>query len=387
MTLNMLLTTSSVAVWDALVLVGAGGSSLSFDRESGELVRSIAMPAETEDGPVGDVVGVAVDEGIAYLATSGGCIAAFDMADGSQRWLTTACPVRPTGGVAQLADGSYEDLLGAWDCTEIAVRDDAVAVGFSSFQMEDSSTFVCVEADTGEVRWSQRLDGRFDAAGGIGYPVAIETGLLTPMPDGSGIGLFDIRTGELLDRVETDSEVYMGLTCSADGGLPCYAQSRLGTLYKIWIEDGKLVAERTDEACRGADLRVPSGARPVLVDDLVVVNAATQAEDAERFEGDYDPSQGAWVVCDAETLEPVRTVRHSELESTPVVVGESLYYLGRAGVYGSVVIGDKPEAPELVFDGEGRDRDVWEQQLLYDDGRLFFVGGEYGKRRLFALSL
>ena len=45
-----------------------------------------------------------------------------------------------------------------------------------------------------------------------------------------------------------------------------------------------------------------------------------------------------------------------------------------------------PGEPELVIDAEGRDRDVWEQQLLAADGMLYFVGGPYGERWLYAIG-
>ena len=40
----------------------------------------------------------------------------------------------------------------------------------------------------------------------------------------------------------------------------------------------------------------------------------------------------------------------------------------------------------LVFDGEGRDRDVWDQQLLIMDDTLFFVGGPFDERWLYAVG-
>lgn len=89
---------------------------------------------------------------------------------------------------------------------------------------------------------------------------------------------------------------------------------------------------------------------------------------------------------DARTLEVVERHDAPEIESTPVLVGDDAHYLGRAGIYRAAVADGVLGEPKLVFDEEGRDRDVWEQQLLAADDMLFFVGGPYGERRLFAVS-
>ena len=249
------------------------------------------------------------------------------------------------------------------------------------------SLLACVEASTGAVRWTRQLEGRLDTAGGLGYPVAVDAGLLLPMPDGSGFGLLSMQTGETLDFPETDSLVYMGLTMSDRGGLPCFFQSKLGTLYRVDAEGSVLVATSAQDACTDSAKRVPSGARPLLADGHVIVNAATQDEDAKRFDGDYNPSAGECVVFDAEALVVLERHDAPEIESTPVRVGEGMYYLGRAGIYYAALEGGVPGEQELVIDAEGRDRDVWEQQLLAADGMLYFVGGPYGERWLYAIGL
>ena len=43
--------------------------------------------------------------------------------------------------------------------------------------------------------------------------------------------------------------------------------------------------------------------------------------------------------------------------------------------------------PKLVFDDEGRNRDVWEQRLLTAYDMLFFTGGPYGERRQFTVGV
>ena len=178
----------------------------------------------------------------------------------------------------------------------------------------------------------------------------------------------------------------MGLTMSDGGGLPCFFQSKLGTLYRVDTEGSVLVATSAQDACTDSTKRVPSGARPLLADGHVIVNAATQDEDAKRFDGDYNPSAGECVVFDAETLEVLERHDAPEIESTPVRVGEGMYYLGRAGIYYATLEGGVPGEPELMIDAEGRDRDVWEQQLLAADGMLYFVGGPYGERWLYAIG-
>ena len=198
----------------------------------------------------------------------------------------------------------------------------AIVVGYSSYQLHNMSLLACVEASTGAVRWTRQLEGRLDTAGGLGYPVAVDAGLLLPMPDGSGFGLLSMQTGETLDFLETDSLVYMGLTMSDGGGLPCFFQSKLGTLYRVDAEGSVLVATSAQDACTDSAKRVPSGARPLLADGHVIVNAATQDEDAKRFDGDYNPSAGECVVFDAETLVVLERHDAPEIESTPVRVGE-----------------------------------------------------------------
>lgn len=112
-----------------------------------------------------------------------------------------------------------------------------------------------------------------------------------------------------------------------------------------------------------------------------------QDEDAPRFEGDYDPSRGECVTFDARTLEVLERHDAPEIESTPVLVGDDAYYLGRAGIFRAAVADGVLGEPKLVFDEEGRDRDVWKQQLLAADDMLYFVGGPYGERRLFTVGV
>ena len=92
--------------------------------------------------------------------------------------------------------------------------------------------------------------------------------------------------------------------------------------------------------------------------------------------------------CDAVCSTRASAVNGStlSLESTPVRVGEGMYYLGRAGIYRTALEDGVPSEPELVFNTEGRDRDVWEQQLLAADGMLYFVGGPHGERWLYAIG-
>lgn len=385
MVLNLFAQTSNLTSWRGKVMVGAGETLLCFDGDSGEINQNIDMAPRGSNG-FGDLFGIAVVGSMVYAATSGGYVTAYDLAGEKQRWMTLACPVRTTGWLAQDEDGLYEDLPAAWACTVPAIYAEYVVVGFSSYQLENASTLVCLETATGEIRWTRRLEGRLDAAGGIGYPVAVDDGILLPMPDGTGLGLLSWQTGETLDLLETDSEIYMGLTMSEDGGLPCFFQSRLGTLYRVEVADGALVASSVQDACTEATKRVPSGACPLLVDDRVYVNAATQDEDAKRFDGDYDPSAGECVTFDARTLEVLERHDAPEIESSPVCVGDRVFYLGRAGIYRATLADGVLGEPELVFDGEGRDRDVWDQQLLAMDDTLFFVGGPSGERWLYAVG-
>lgn len=370
--------TSNLVAWNDGALVGAGSLLLHFDRAAGEVLARYELISGNDDDAADDIMSIAVADDVAYAATSAGYFISIDLAVEEFRWSTLACPVSP--------EGSTGNLPGAWVCTDIALTNDAAVVGYSSYQLGDVSTVVCVDASTGAVRWTRQLEGRLDTAGGIGYPVAADAGLLLPMPDGSGLGLLSMQTGETLDLLETDSPIYMGLTMSDGGGLPCYFQSKLGTLYKVDVENGALVAASAEDACTDSAKRIPSGARPLLADGHVIVNAATQDEDAKRFDGDYNPSAGECVVFDAETLEVLERRDAPEIESTPVLVGTSMYYLGRAGIYGAVLEGGIPGDPELVFDTEGRDRDVWEQQLLAADGMLYFVGGPHGERWLYAIG-
>lgn len=386
MALGIIIRTSNLATWGQNVLVGAGGALLMFDTAIGDVLDRFELSAQDTNSPMGDVAAVAVDGDTAYLATSGGYFVSIDLASKKQLWAQPVCPARQTGWLAQDVDGTYEDLPGAWLCPNVVVHDGALVTGFSSYQMENASTLVCVEAATGAVRWTRQLEGRLDTAGGLGYPVAVEAGILLPMPDGSGLGLLSWQAGETLDLLQTGSEIYMGLTMSEGGALPCYFQSKLGTLYRVEVEKGSLVASSAQDACTDATKRVPSGARPLLVGDRVLVNAATQDEDAPRFEGDYDPSRGECVTFDARTLEVLERHDAPEIESTPVLVGDDAYYLGRAGIYRASVADGVLGEPELVFDEEGRDRDVWDQQLLAADDMLYFVGGPYGERRLFAVG-
>ena len=378
--------TSNLVAWGDGVLVGAGTSLLHFDHTTGEVRTRVELAADEGAGVLGDIMSIAVADSQAYVATSGGYISSIDLATAAQRWATLVCPARSTGWLAQDADGSTDDLPGAWLCPDVVLADGAVFAGYSSYQMEDASTLACVEAPTGEVRWTRQLEGRLDTAGGIGYPVAVDAGLLLPMPDGSGLGLLSMQTGETLDLLETDSPIYMGLTMSDGGGLPCFFLSKLGTLYRVDAEGSVLVATSAQDACTDSTKRVPSGARPLLADGHVAVNAATQDEDARRFDGDYNPSAGECVVFDAETLEVLERHDAPEIESTPVRVGEGMYYLGRAGIYRTALEDGVPSEPELVFNAEGRDRDVWEQQLLAADGMLYFVGGPHGERWLYAIG-
>lgn len=382
---------SNVVLWRNDVLVGAGPSLLKLDAASGEVLRRFDLADIDSEYVGGDVMGLTVadtanDCGMAYLATSGGFIVALGLDSGVRRWMTHVCPTRLTGWLAQNEDSSYEDLPAAWSCTVPAVYGGAAVVGFSSYQLENASTLACVDADTGVLRWTRQLEGRLDAAGGLGYPVAVDAGVLLPMPDGGGLALLSWQTGETLDLLETDSEIYMGLTMSDSGVLPCFFQSRLGVLYRADVEDGALVATSVQDACTEQTKRIPSGARPLVADGLVIVNGATQNEDAPRFDAGYDPSRGELVIFDAETLELVERRDASEIESTPVRMGDDMFYLGRDGVYRSLLLEGVPSTPELVFDGEGRDRDVWDQQLLAADNMLFFIGGPYGERRLYAFE-
>ena len=98
-------------------------------------------------------------------------------------------------------------------------------------------------------------------------------------------------------------------------------------------------------------------------------------------------SSGVKAILDLpKTLEVLERHDAPEIESTPVRVGEGMYYLGRAGIYRTALEDGVPSEPELVFNAEGRDRDVWEQQLLAADGMLYFVGGPHGERWLYAIG-
>ena len=370
--------TSNLVAWNDGVLVGAGSLLLRFDRATGEVLARYELTSGNENDVADDIMSIAVADDVAYAATSAGFLISVDLAAEELRWSTLACPVS--------SEGSTGNLPGAWICTDVALTNDAAVVGYSSYQLDDVSTVACVDASTGEVRWTRQLAGRLDTAGGVGYPVAVDAGLLLPMPDGSGLGLLSMQTGETLDLLETDCPIYMGLTMSDGGGLPCFFQSKLGTLYRASAEGGALVASSAQDACTDSAKRVPSGARPLLADGRVIVNAATQDEDAKRFEGDYNPSAGECLTFDAETLEVLERHDAPEIESTPVRAGEGMYYLGRAGIYYAALEGGVPGDPELVIDAEGRDRDVWEQQLLAADGMLYFVGGPYGERWLYAIA-
>lgn len=366
--------------------VGAGGTVFGFTPETGEVAHQFSVVDSDEEDPVGDIMSIAASQDVMYAATSGGYVVAFDVAPGAQLWATLCCSTR-SPGITSWGGGETLYFSDApWRCTSLAMDSTAIVVGYSSYQLENMSLLACVEASTGAVRWTRQLEGRLDTAGGIGYPVAVDAGLLLPMPDGSGLGLLSMQTGETLDLLETDSPIYMGLTMSDEGGLPCYFQSKLATLYKVDVENGALVAAIAQDACTDSVKRVPSGARPLLADGRVIVNAATQDEDAKRFDGDYNPSAGECVVFDAETLEVLERHDAPEIESTPVRMGEGMYYLGRAGIYYAALEGGVPGEPELVIDAEGRDRDIWEQQLLAADGMLYFVGGPYGERWLYAIG-
>ena len=386
MALGIIIRTSNLVTWRQNVLVGAGGALLMLDATAGDVIHRFELAAPDADSPMGDVGAVAAEGNTAYLATSGGYFVAIDLVGEEQLWASLVCPARSTGWLAQDADGAYEDLPGAWLCPALVVHDGALVTGFSSYQLENTSTLACVEAATGAIRWTRQLEGRLDTAGGIGYPVAVDDGILLPMPDGTGLGLLSWQTGETLDLLETDGEIYMGLTMSEDGGLPGFFQSRLGTLYRVEAADGALVASSVQDACTEATKRVPSGARPLLVDGRVYVNAATQDEDADRFDGDCDPSAGECVTFDARTLEVLERHDAPEIESSPICTGDSVFYLGRAGIYRATLADGVLGEPELVFDGEGRDRDVWDQQLLIMDDTLFFVGGPFDERWLYAVG-
>ena len=372
------LKTSNLIVWDDGVLVGAGAMLLCLSCTRGEILSHFELLPCTNHTAGDDIMSIAAFNGMVYAATSAGNLVSIDFTAGELRWATLVCPVQ--------SEESTGNLPGAWLSTDIVLLDGAVVVGFSSYQFDDTSTLLCIETADGAVRWSRQLEGRLDTAGGIGYPVAVDAGLLLPMPDGSGLGLLSTQTGETLDLLETDSPIYMGLAMSDGGGLPCYFQSKLGTLYKVDVENGALVAASAKDACTDSTKRVPSGARPLLADGHVIVNAATQDEDAKRFDGDYNPSAGECVVFDAETLEVLERHDAPEIESTPIHVDEGMYYLGRAGIYRAALEDGVPSEPELVFNTEGRDRDVWEQQLLAADGMLYFVGGPYGERWLYAVK-
>lgn len=367
------------------VYVGAGDTVFGFNPDTGEVAHQFSVVDSDEDNPMGDIMSIAVLQDVMYAATSGGYVTALDLASGEQLWATLCCSTR-SPGITSWGGGETLYFSDApWRCTSLAMDDTVIVVGYSSYQLENMSLLACVEASTGEVRWTRQLEGRLDTAGGLGYPVAVDAGLLLPMPDGSGLGLLSMQTGETLDLLETDGPVYMGLTMSDGGGLPCFFQSKLGTLYRVDAEGNALVATTAQDACTDPAKRVPSGARPLLADGRVIVNAATQDEDAKRFDGDYNPSAGECLTFDAETLEVLERHDAPEIESTPVRADEGMYYLGRAGIYYAALESGVPGEPELVIDAEGRDRDVWEQQLLAADGMLYFVGGPYGERWLYAV--
>ena len=127
---------------------------------------------------------IAASQDVMYAATSGGYVVAFDVASGAQLWATLCCSTR-SPGITSWGGGETLYFSDApWRCTSLAMDSTAIVVGYSSYQLENMSLLACVEASTGVARWTRQLEGRLDTAGGLGYPVAVDTGLLLSMPDG-----------------------------------------------------------------------------------------------------------------------------------------------------------------------------------------------------------
>lgn len=351
---------------DDAALVAAGDTLHAVRIGDGYTLWRQQISVEVDAESFGYAIGIAVDITRAYVVSSGGYVAACSLDAGERVWVVRAIEPRETG-----YETGGQAAVASWGCAEPVSHDGGLYLCFSSFELAESTTIMCLSCTDGSILWRHDVSGWALQAGGIGYPVATAAGLIAPLFDGPGIVLFDYMTGEELSRIETDGQVLMGFTKDATG---CYlTQSRIGTLYRVWVHGGALM-ERHAVRLSGSDAkRLPTGARPIRIGNAIFCNAPVLANDANVFDRGAAVDDGSIAVFEGSTL-ALREVRDARwVESTPIVVDHGFYYLGWQGLYRVPADFSSPSEFSVVDEGVKRAGGAWDCHLIVVDERSFLV--------------
>ncbi|QWT18033.1 PQQ-like beta-propeller repeat protein [Collinsella sp. zg1085] len=368
-------TTTNPVIYQDKVLIAAAASLVTIDHATGNVLHVVQFDDYEQVGVAG-VLNCAAD--VAYLTCSRGYIYALDLAHDCQvLWKV----LNPSSSQTRVVHDSRDV---DWYFTDLLVHDRVVYLACSSYQTSPISHLVALSAQTGTVLWQQQIEGYISDAGNSGYPIYAAGYILLPKPQAPGILVFDAQTGEQQETLIIDDLVYMGFTEHVEQK-QWYFQSRRGTVYKLTVDSSgfHLQAQELDGVLDGV---LPSGARPVCIGETLLAAVPTASLDGYK-DAERSHKRGRVALLDPESLELRNYVEIHELETTPVAVGERLYFVGRDGLY---VIRNNDKAhlvAEHLADDPHKRKDVWDQPLLIHDGRLYAVGGTHQDQWLYSIPV
>lgn len=389
-------TCTGAAVESDTIYVAAASTLLAFDTRTGAERFRIELSGEGAED-MGNACGLAVSDGICLIALDTGWLVRCDVSGTPLvRWrMRMIDRMAFQGQERTFSNGENfppevkdtDPVPAVWSCTDLIIRDDSVCLGLTCYQLEEASHLFCVSKADGALRWHRLIPGYLANAGNLGYPAQLGDCYIVPDPTRDGIVVLDAGTGEERDHIETDGPLRMGFTSLRRQGYEALCtQATSGEIHLLSESGGGISVDRLALPQAGENV-VASGARPVIAGDTLISQMPTELPSERLIADDHDASSGAAAFIDLESLSLVEARDGRELESTPAVYGNALYYVGRSGLYRAPLdfagAGDFTLVDQRISKMSGE----WDQLLIQTSGMLFAISGNTSRKRLYAIRL
>lgn len=351
--------TTNLVVQDGCVFVGDKDELVKVDACSGMELGRATFVASADASLLGNAIELAVQDKLLIALLSSGHICAINKDDLSQIWVNQVVSLADF----QSSHAARVELL----ASRPVIHSGCVYALFSSYELTERTCLVACNLSDGGIKWKRMMQGRSCRAGGIGYPLTTNGGLVLPAPDGFGFLLLDYGTGAERSRIVTEHEVRMGLTRKADDSDTLFSQEYDGTIWRISVEGKKLQGFSKPLATNA--LFLGNGARPVLCDGALYANIPKFDGNGEIESSVFE--HGEIAVLEPNTLELLDKRWGRVFESTPHAIGRNMVYLSRNGLIEFTSDFNGSGSFSRLSKDVTRVRSLWDQPLEHADGYFY----------------
>ena len=313
------------AVSDGNVYVMSRSTLYKINSENGETVSSAVMT----DGPSYSYTPVLVENEKIFCPLENGTIQAFEADTMQPLWI-------------------YKDSLGGQSLTPIVYYSGYIYTGFWNDEEADAN-FVCINAKTGELKWS------YTHLGGFYWSECCINGNYVVVGGDNGKGddnsaghlhCFDRLTGMLTDTADIIGDQRSGIACYNNS---LYFVTKAGYLYKTSVSSS---GEFTD--IRSSKLSGASTSTPTVYNDRIYIGIQSKG-----FNGNIN-------IIDAETLGLIYNVPMNGYPQSEILLSNA--YENKSGkVYIYSTYNAAPGGITVITDSVGQTQPVCEQLFIPSD--------------------